>query len=234
MPFIASVLTLTGRVAEHPNPTAPGVPRSGKNWALAATAYIACWLVWITLVFVLYELVYSFYRRWRVSTCCRCRREEPPTETISERPRIIPLYLSSSGFSLTCMTSYTNFCFMQYIRYSAFFGENGGLRDGLAETFWFYSQNLPTVALLLPRAGLCLALLLSFSSPNPEYLAVIEAGFNGRDSTFFRTSDGTLTDYARGVLFANAAWTAWRVVILFIGWYVFASLGLCVAYFMAI
>ena len=112
---------------------------------------------------------------------------------------------------------------MQYIRYSAFFGENGGLRDGLAETFWFYSQNLPTVALLLPRAGLCVALLLSFSSTNPDYVGLIEAGFNGRDSTFFRASDGTLTDYARGVLFANAAWTAWRALILFISWYACGS-----------
>ena len=110
---------------------------------------------------------------------------------------------------------------MQYIRYSAFFGENGGLRDGFAETFWFYSQNLPTVALLLPRAGLCVALLLSFSSPNPEYVSMIGAGFNGRDTTFFRASDGTLTDYARGVLYTNAAWTAWRALVLLFSWYVF-------------
>ena len=60
---------MTIRVAEYPNPTAPGVSGSGKNWALGATAYIACWLVWIIVVFVLYELVYSFYRRWRVSKC---------------------------------------------------------------------------------------------------------------------------------------------------------------------
>ncbi|KIK95395.1 hypothetical protein PAXRUDRAFT_778287 [Paxillus rubicundulus Ve08.2h10] len=189
------------QVAKFPNPTAPGVSGSGKNWALAAAAYIACWLVWTTVVFVLYELVYSFYRRWRV-----------------KRPQIIPLYLSSSGFSLTSMTSYTNFSFMQYIRFSAFFGENGSLRDGLAETCWFYSQNLPTVALLLPRAGLSLVLLLSFSSANPEYVSLVEAGFNGRDGTFFRASDGTLTDYSRGVLFANAAWTAWRTLVLFISW----------------
>ncbi|KIJ62393.1 hypothetical protein HYDPIDRAFT_94511 [Hydnomerulius pinastri MD-312] len=189
------------QVSKFPDPTAPGVSGSGKNWALAAAAYIACWLVWITMVFVLYELVYSFYRRWRV-----------------KRPHVTPLYLSSSAFSLTSMTSYTNFCFMQYIRFSAFFGENGSLRDGLAETAWFYSQNLPTVVLLLPRAGLALALLLSFSFANPEYVSLVEAGFNGRDRTFFRASDGTLTDYARGVLYANAAWTAWRALVLFISW----------------
>ncbi|KAI6008835.1 hypothetical protein F5J12DRAFT_905195 [Pisolithus orientalis] len=189
------------QVAKYPNPVAPGVSGSGKNWALGAAAYIACWLVWIMVVFVLYELVYSFYRRWRV-----------------RRPLIVPLYLSSSGFNFVSMTSYTNFCFMQYIRFSAFFGENGSLRDGLAETFWFYSQNLPTVALLLPRAGLVLTLLFVFSYPNPEYVAMAEAGFSPRDRTFFRASDGTLTSYARGVLIANAAWTAWRILVLIISW----------------
>ncbi|KAG1729358.1 uncharacterized protein EDB91DRAFT_1060049 [Suillus paluster] len=189
------------QVARYPNPSAPGVPGSGKNWALGAAAYIACWLAWIAMVFVLYDLVYSFWRRWRV-----------------KRPLITPLYFSSSAFNLTCMTSYTNFCFMQYIRFSAFFGENGSLRDGIAETFWFYSQNLPTVALLLPRAGLSLTLLFAFTSASPDYVAMLEAGLNLRDATYFRASDGTLTDYARGVLIANAAWTAWRVLVLLLSW----------------
>lgn len=189
------------QIAKFPNPSAPGVPGSGKNWALGAAAYIACWLAWVTTVFVLYELVYSFWRRWRV-----------------KRPLITPLYLSSAAFNLASMTSYTNFCFMQYIRFSAFFGENGSLRDGIAETFWFYSQNLPTVALLLPRAGLSLALLLAFTSASPDYVAMLEAGFNRRDETYFSASDGTLTAYARGVLIANAAWTAWRVLVLLISW----------------
>ncbi|KAG6860666.1 hypothetical protein C0995_008853 [Termitomyces sp. Mi166 len=137
-----------------PNPQAPGVPSSGKNWALGAAAYIACWFVWILV----------------------------------------------------------------YIRFSAFAGENGSLRDGLAETFWFYSQNLPTVALLLPRAGLTLGLLLSFSTPQVGEIALTDAGIHLRDSTFFRTADGTLTNYARGVLIANAAWTAWRALVLITSW----------------
>lgn len=107
---------------------------------------------------------------------------------------------------------------MRYVRRSAFSGENGSLWDGIAETCWFYSQNLPTVALLLPRAGLCLALLLSFSSPQSSYVALIDTGANHRDGTFFRAADGTLTDYARGVLIANAAWTAWRTLVLLWSW----------------
>ncbi|KAI8977777.1 hypothetical protein BD414DRAFT_155356 [Trametes punicea] len=188
-------------VAKHPNPEAPGVPGSGRNWALGAAAYIACWFIWIFAVFVMYELVYSFIRRWRV-----------------KRPLILPLYFSSPAFSFAAMTSYVNFCFMYHVRFSAFFGEHGSLLDGLAETFYFYSQNLPTVALLMPRAALSLALLFAFSSPEPGAVALADAGIGRRDGTFFRASDETLTSYARGVLIANAAWTAWRILILLLSW----------------
>jgi hypothetical protein len=53
------------RVAKFPNPDAPGVPGSGRNWVLGAVAYIACWIIWIFGVVLGYELIYSFYRRWR-------------------------------------------------------------------------------------------------------------------------------------------------------------------------
>jgi hypothetical protein len=136
---------------------------------------------------------------------------------MSERPLMLPIYLSSPAFNLVAMTSYTNFCFVFRIRYSAFFGESGGLRHYLAETCWFYSQNLPTVALLLPRAGLSLALLLSFSAPQPGTIALADEGTSIRDSTYFR-GDGSLTGYARGVLIANATWTAWRFLVLVASW----------------
>ncbi|KII84855.1 hypothetical protein PLICRDRAFT_57382 [Plicaturopsis crispa FD-325 SS-3] len=188
------------QVAKFPNSEAPGVPGSGRNWTLGAAAYIACWAAWLFVVFIVYELIYSFYRRWRV-----------------KRPYILPLYFSSAAFNLVSMTSYSNFCFFQHLRFTAFTGENGSLRDGLAETFWFYSQNLPTVALLLPRAGLCVALLLAFSTPQPGVVALANVGVS-RDGTFFHGSDGTLTNYARGILFANAAWTAWRALVLLGSW----------------
>ena len=136
----------------------------------------------------------------------------------AERPIILPLYLSASAFNFTAMTSYTNFCFMYHIRLSAFSREHGSLREGLAETFYYYSQNLPTVALLLPRAALSLALLLAFWSPQAGELALIDSGTRPRDGTYFRSSDQTLTKYARGVLIANAAWTAWRLLVLFVSW----------------
>ncbi|EMD31184.1 hypothetical protein CERSUDRAFT_120045 [Gelatoporia subvermispora B] len=187
-------------VAKFPNPAAPGVPGSGRGWALGAAAYIACWLTWILAVFIVYEVVYSFVRRWRV-----------------KRPLILPIYLSTSAYNLASMTSYSNFCFLRSIRASAFSREFGSFRDGVAETAYYYSQNLPTVALLVPRAALALTLLLTFSRPQPDDLALADAGISSRDGTFFRP-DGSLTRYARGVLIANAAWTAWRMLVLFMSW----------------
>lgn len=52
------------RVSRYPLATAS--PGSGRNWALCAAAYIACWLISVLVIFVLYELVYSFARKWRV------------------------------------------------------------------------------------------------------------------------------------------------------------------------
>lgn len=65
--FQISVKLTFGRVSKYPNPVAPGVPGSGRNWALGAAAYIACWLVWILIITLLYEIIYSFVRRWRIS-----------------------------------------------------------------------------------------------------------------------------------------------------------------------
>ena len=115
------------------------------------------------------------------------------------------------------MTSYNNFCFMQHLRLGAFTGERGSIRDGLAETFYFYSQNLPTVALLLPRAALSLALLFSYGSPLPDVVLNNTNILMWRDMTFF-SQNGALSGYAKGVLIANAAWTAWRILVLLCSW----------------
>ena len=69
------------RVALHPTPASPPTaatvrngggpslnPMSSRNWALASAAYGICWLVWIVGVVIMYEIVYSWWRRWRCST----------------------------------------------------------------------------------------------------------------------------------------------------------------------
>ena len=92
-------------------------------------------------------------------------------------------------------------------------------RDWFAETFYFYSQNLPTVALLLPRVALCLAVLLAYSNPQPQdvVLANSTAEGVGRDGLYFNR-DGSLSAYAEGVLWTNFAWGMWRALVLFVSW----------------
>jgi hypothetical protein len=40
---------------------------AGIGFPLSTVVYIAYWFFWIVCVVVLYEIMYSFYRRWRVS-----------------------------------------------------------------------------------------------------------------------------------------------------------------------
>ncbi|KIY70224.1 hypothetical protein CYLTODRAFT_451904 [Cylindrobasidium torrendii FP15055 ss-10] len=188
----------------HPTPTSSSA--SARSWALAAAAYIASTFLHIFLLFIFYEIIYKFVRLWRV-----------------KRPNMYPLYMSSVSFNYTAIQSYDHFCFMQTLRLSAFGFYNGltltekGLRlegdmkDGLAETAYFYSQNLPTVALLLPRAGISIAILLQLTSLS------IDNQLAGRDATFF-TSVGTLSEYSRVILYVNAIWVAWRAIVLIISW----------------
>ena len=66
---------------------------------------------------------------------------------------------------------------------------------------------------LLPRAGLTLAPLLSFFSPEKLLgglsLSDVDHTIAHRDGTFFDKSKGALSSYAKGVLIANAAWVGW-------------------------
>jgi hypothetical protein len=114
------------------------------------------------------------------------------------------------------MSSYDHFCFLQHIRSSAFPYVNssailpsaeGSLRDLLAETCYFHAQNLPTIVTLLPHAGVALALLLSFFSPeNPPgvlSLCDVDQSIARRDGTFFDKNTGALSVYVKGVFIAN-------------------------------
>lgn len=136
----------------------------------------------------------------------------------SERPLILPIYLSAPASNFAAMSSYSNFCFMQYIRLNAFrTSDQGSFSNGVAEQCYRFSQNLPTVILLLPRAALCLAVLLTFSNASPAAVASGNAGNSARDSTFFN-GDGALTSYARGILIFNCVWIIWRVFLLLASW----------------
>jgi hypothetical protein len=47
----------------------------------------------------------------------------------------------------------------------------------------------------------------------------VDQSISSRDGTFFNKSTGALSGYAKGVLIANAAWTAWRTLVLLLSWY---------------
>jgi hypothetical protein len=145
---------------------------------------------------------------------------------------ILPIYLLSPAFNLVSMMSYTHFCFLWHIHSLAFPHINssvvlpsakGSLHDALAETCYFYAQNLPMIMTLLPHAGLALALLLMFFSPEhlPGGLSLsdIDQSITHCDGMFFNTSTGALSGYAKGVLIDNAAWAAWRTLVLLLSWY---------------
>ncbi|EUC58251.1 transmembrane protein, putative [Rhizoctonia solani AG-3 Rhs1AP] len=70
-----------------------------QNWSLAAAAYCACVAVWIIGIVIVYELVYCFWRRWRI-----------------KRPAITPLYLSTPGRHYASLASYDVFCFFRSIQ----------------------------------------------------------------------------------------------------------------------
>ena len=116
--------------------------------------------------------------------------------------------MSSLAFNFVAMSSYDHFCFLQHIHSSEFPHVNssavlpsaeGSLRDALADTHYFYAQNLPTIATLLPRPGLALALLLSSFSPEniPGGLSLsdVDHSVGGRDGTFFDKNTGAPSAY---------------------------------------
>ncbi|KAG9089162.1 hypothetical protein FS749_001576 [Ceratobasidium sp. UAMH 11750] len=86
--------------------------------------------------------------------------------------------------------------------------------DGLAEWFYARTQGAPTVATLVPRAGICAAALFSFWEPQTVGAGSGGVGVAGlRDGAFFR-SNGSLTGFARGVLLANIAWVLARALLV--------------------
>ncbi|KAG8887848.1 hypothetical protein FRB98_008871 [Tulasnella sp. 332] len=111
-----NVAYMLGQIVKHPSPT-----QTTHDWTLALVAYTACWFLWVFGVWMMYEVVYSFWRRWR-----------------AKRPLLTPIYLSSAAYTFVCMTSYTNYCFLRHLRWSGLYvpiendGDLGGVQDGKA------------------------------------------------------------------------------------------------------
>ncbi|KAF8497814.1 hypothetical protein F5888DRAFT_1906591 [Russula emetica] len=176
VPQLQSIYILT-EVAKFPNSDAPRVPGSGCNWILGAVAYIPCRVLSIFGVFLRYEVLYSYYRRW-----CFCR------------PLILPIYLSSPAFNFVAMSSYDHSYFLQHIRSSAFPYSSANLPTIMT---LLPRAGLPVV----------LALLLSFSSPEnlPGGLPLsdVDQSIARRDGTFFYKNAGALSAYANAAWAAS-------------------------------
>ena len=100
----------------------------------------------------------------------------------------------------------------------------GSVRKGrdvwqfFAESCWFYSQNLPTIVLLVPRLAMTLALYIAFVGPSTG-TTLGSGGGLGRDGTFFG-SRGELTGYAQVIMWIQLAWGVWRILVLIASWFV--------------
>jgi hypothetical protein len=86
---------------------------------------------------------------------------------------------------------------------------------------YFYVQNLPTIVMPLPRAGLAVVLLLSFFSaeniPGGHHSRTLIRVLRTAMKRFF-TRMREFCAYAKGVFIVNAAWAAWEILVLLLSW----------------
>ncbi|EPQ29218.1 uncharacterized protein PFL1_03505 [Pseudozyma flocculosa PF-1] len=174
-------------VAVHPDSGQAGATTA---WWVAVGIYAASLALWFVGVVIIYEALWQYARRWSVG-----------------RPLALPVYLSAPARNLTSIRSFSLFSLLHSARVMA------ARRDFAIETFWFYSQNWPTVLTLLPRAALCVVLLVLYRTSGPPL-----ATEGTREATIFNAATGRLTTYTFVILLVNAAWAAWRLAVLVASW----------------
>ncbi|KAM0790980.1 hypothetical protein ACM66B_004282 [Microbotryomycetes sp. NB124-2] len=183
--------------------------QTSTAYYVALGVYAGCTLLWLVIVVLWLDIIRSFVRPW----------------SGGGRVPIGQVYRSAAGFNYACMSKYERFCFMWRVRLAPFHksGKIGRMvkgttfSDGVADSCYWYAQNWPTVVLLVPRAGLSLALLLLFGT---TAYGSANVGPTERDNAYFRLN-GTLTNFAQGVLLTNCVWAALRLLIVLV-----AAIGL--------
>lgn len=131
-----NVVFALAQIALHPDNVQSGTRAA---WWIALGIYNACILIWLLGVVVVYEGFWSFARRWTVS-----------------QPLVMPIYLSSPAFVHTASKDYSLYSLL----YRARAGANR--RDALIESFWYYSQNWPTMLTLVPRGAISVIVLVIY------------------------------------------------------------------------
>ncbi|GAA5824684.1 hypothetical protein JCM11251_005300 [Rhodosporidiobolus azoricus] len=183
---------------------------ASTGWWVAVGFYSACTAVWFFGVFLWWELGHELFAKWAGG---------------GKRVEIEKVYSGAASFNLACVRSFDIFSFLWRVRLAPLLPnsvlaqavEGTKRADGVKETLAWYSQNWPTVFLLIPRAGLSVAVLLLYSTTAYGSSTAVTIS---RDNAYFGT-DGALTGFAAGVLFANSAWAAWRLLV-----YLVALIGL--------
>ncbi|KAI5477314.1 zeaxanthin epoxidase [Pseudohyphozyma bogoriensis] len=169
-------------------------------WWVALAVYGLCTFLWAFVVMFWVEFVRGYVRNWGTGKEVKVGR----------------VYRGAMAFNYGCMRDYRYFSLLWRIRLAPF-QSRGALNvpgstwvDGVIETSAWYIQNWPTVLLLIPRAGLSLAILLLYGTTaygNDVGQQMI------RDGGYFQ-DDGTLTLFASAVLLANLAWAGYRLLIV--------------------
>lgn len=178
------------QIALHPDSNQTGFRAA---WWIATGIYGGCVLIWLISVVILYEWLWSYKRRWTVP-----------------QPLVMPIYLSSPAFVRTAMKDYSLYSLLYRARSS------GDRRDALIESFWYYSQNWPTVLTLLPRGIISAILLVLYRPSGPAF-----ATQGQRDSVYFSTTTQRFTQFAFILVIIQAAWAAWKLGVLLL-----ANIGL--------
>ncbi len=145
-------------------------------------------LAWIIGVVIIYEGLWSYRRRWTVS-----------------QPLVMPIYLSSPAFVRTAIKDYSLYSLLYRARTS------GSRRDALIESFWYFSQNWPTVALLVPRGVISVILLVLYKPSGP-----VKPTQTPRDPAYFNQDTERFTQFAFILITFQAAWAAWKLGVLLI------------------
>ena len=165
-----------------------------------------------TLLFWLgWEVAFEFWRRWRSRTSynsffvfCAHRFFRN-----AARPAIEPISLS--------LHSFAHFAFLLHIRLSPL--DTPHASDILPETCHSLIQLAPGLVPLLPRAAIAVVLLTTLSSPVSTSQASVSSidQTNDRNPNYFDpASSGTLTSYARGILFSLLLWVTIRLLVILV------------------
>ncbi|UZJ51029.1 hypothetical protein CBS101457_000349 [Exobasidium rhododendri] len=163
---------------------------SSAAWWIASGIYAAAFLIWLAVVVVVWEIVIKFRRCWS-----------------NPRPCVLPIYLSSPAFTLTAIKSMALYSLLFRARFSA------TPRDFTIESFWFVSQNWPTVLTLLPRGVILIVVLVLYNPHSGTASAPVQSQV--RDPVYFDQATGLFTSFSFIILLINAAWIAWRTILLF-------------------